>query len=126
MLDHVSIGVRDVARARRFYDAVLGPLGYTCLSESESSLGYGRDAVSLWISAVERPVPADPKSGLHVCFSAPTRKSVDAFHAAALQAGGHDNGKPSLRIDYGPNYYAAFVVDPEGYRIEAHCGRPGA
>jgi catechol 2,3-dioxygenase-like lactoylglutathione lyase family enzyme len=126
MLDHVSIGVRDVAKAKRFYDAVLGPLGYKCLSEGEGSLGYGRDAVVLWIGAAERPVASDPKSGLHFCFSAPTRKSVDAFHAAALKTGGHDNGKPGLRKDYGPNYYAAFVVDPEGYRIEAYCARSGA
>jgi catechol 2,3-dioxygenase-like lactoylglutathione lyase family enzyme len=122
MLNHVSIGVRDVARTKRFYDAALAPLGYTCLSDSPGSLGYGRDAVGLWISAVERPVPADAGSGLHVCFDAPTRKSVAAFHAAALKAGGRDNGKPGLRADYGPDYYAAFVVDPDGYRIEAYCG----
>ncbi|MGO9046229.1 MAG: hypothetical protein ACLQFW_04975 [Xanthobacteraceae bacterium] len=69
MIDHVSIGVRDVARTKRFYDAVLKPLGYTCLSEGEGSLGYGRDIVTLWISNAEHPVPADMKSGLHVCFS---------------------------------------------------------
>ena len=126
MIDHVSIGVPDVAKAKRFYDAALKPLGYACLSEGEGSLGYGRDAVALWIGAAERPVPADEKSGLHVCFAAPTRKSVDAFHAAALKSGGRDNGKPGLRADYGPNYYAAFVVDPDGYRIEAHCGRAEA
>ncbi len=63
-----------------------------------------------------------PNSGLHLCFDAPTRKSVDAFHKAALAAGGQDNGKPGLRADYGANYYAAFVVDPDGYRIEAYCG----
>jgi catechol 2,3-dioxygenase-like lactoylglutathione lyase family enzyme len=115
--------VRDIARAKRFYDASLAPLGYTCLSQSEGSLGYGRgSAIALWVSAVERPVPADPGSGLHVCFDAPTRKSVDRFHAAALKAGGRDNGKPALRADYGPDYYAAFVVDPEGYRMEAYCG----
>ena len=96
MIDHVSIGVRDVAKAKRFYDAALKPLGYACLSEGEGSLGYGRDAVALWISAAERPVPADEKSGLHFCFAAPTRKSVDAFHAAALKSGGRDNGKPGL------------------------------
>jgi catechol 2,3-dioxygenase-like lactoylglutathione lyase family enzyme len=122
MFNHISIGVRDVARTRRFYDAALKPLGYACLSEGETSLGYGKDAVALWIGASERPVPADDKSGLHVCFDAPTRKSVAAFHAAALGAGGKDNGKPGLRADYGPNYYAAFVVDPDGYRIEAYCG----
>jgi catechol 2,3-dioxygenase-like lactoylglutathione lyase family enzyme len=123
MLDHISIGVRDIARTKRFYDAALKPLGYACLSEGEGSLGYGGEAVQLWISAVERPVPADEKSGLHVCFTAPTRASVDKFHAAALKAGGGDNGRPGLRADYGPSYYAAFAIDPDGYRIEAHCGR---
>ncbi len=122
MINHVSIGVRDVPKAKRFYDAALKPLGYACLSEGEGSLGYGRDTVALWIGAAERPVPSENKSGLHFCFDAPTRKSVDAFHAAALGAGGHDNGKPGLRTDYGANYYAAFVVDPDGYRIEAFCG----
>ena len=123
MINHISIGVRDIARAKRFYDAALAPLGYTCLSQSEGSLGYGRDsAIALWISAVERPVPADAGSGLHVCFDAPTRRSVENFHAAALEAGGRDNGKPGLRANYGSDYYAAFVVDPEGYRMEAYCG----
>lgn len=121
MLDHVSIGVRDVAKAKRFYDATLKPLGYKCLSDSATSLGYGADAVQLWVNRATSPVPADEQSGLHFCFVAPTRKSVDAFHAAALGAGGKDNGKPGLRADYGENYYAAFVVDPEGYRIEAFC-----
>lgn len=121
MFDHVSIGVRDIARTKRFYDAALGPLGYRCLSEGANSLGYGADGVHFWISVTEKPVPADPKSGLHVCFTAPSRKSVDAFHAGALGAGGKDNGKPGLRKDYGPGYYAAFAVDPDGYRLEAHC-----
>lgn len=125
MLNHVSIGVRSVAKAKKFYDAALKPLGYTCLSEGETSLGYGAEAVALWISAAERPVPDDPKSGLHFCFDAPSRKSVDSFHAAALAAGGRDNGKPGLREDYGPTYYAAFVTDPDGYRLEAYCGRKG-
>lgn len=120
MINHVSIGVRDIDRTKRFYDAVLQPLGYTCLSEGESSLGYGADGVTFWISVTDRPVPADDGSGLHFCFDAPSRKSVEAFHAAALAAGGRDNGAPGLRSDYGPNYYAAFVVDPDGYRLEAH------
>jgi catechol 2,3-dioxygenase-like lactoylglutathione lyase family enzyme len=123
MIDHISIGVRDLAATKRFYDAALKPLGYTCLSEGAASLGYGKDAVALWISPSERPVPDDPKSGLHVCFAASTRQGVDAFHAAALKTGGRDNGKPGLRADYGANYYAAFVVDPDGYRLEAYCGR---
>jgi catechol 2,3-dioxygenase-like lactoylglutathione lyase family enzyme len=122
MLNHVSIGVRDIARTKRFYDAALKPLGYSALSESATSLGYGKDAVALWILAADKPVPADTASGLHFCFDAPTRKSVAAFHAGALGAGGQDNGKPGLRADYGANYYAAFAVDPDGYRIEAYCG----
>jgi catechol 2,3-dioxygenase-like lactoylglutathione lyase family enzyme len=122
MLNHVSIGVRDIARTKRFYDAALKPLGYSALSAGDASLGYGKDSVVLWISATDKPVPADTASGLHFCFDAPTRKSVAAFHAAALGAGGQDNGKPGLRADYGPNYYAAFVVDPDGYRLEAYCG----
>lgn len=121
MLDHVSIGTRDVARARRFYDAALQPLGYTCLSAGEDSLGYGADAPALWILATEHPVPADPRSGLHICFTAPSRAAVDGFHAAALAGGGRDNGAPGLRAGYGDSYYAAFAIDPDGYRIEAHC-----
>lgn len=124
MIDHISIGVADIGNARQFYDAVLGPLGYRCVSPGETSLGYGPDSAAFWISAVARPVPADPGSGLHICFSAPTRESVAAFHAAALAAGGRDNGPPGLRPDYGDDYYAAFVIDPDGYRIEAYCGRP--
>jgi catechol 2,3-dioxygenase-like lactoylglutathione lyase family enzyme len=121
MLDHVSIGVRDVAKAKAFYDAVLGTLGYVCLSAADDSLGYGRERAAFWVNASASPVPPNARSGLHFCFVAPTRASVDAFHHAALGHGGHDNGKPGLRADYGENYYAAFVVDPDGYRIEAYC-----
>lgn len=124
MIDHVSIGARDIARSRRFYDAALRPLGYTCLSAGEDSLGYGASAAGLWISTTAHPVPADKRSGLHFCFAAPNRAAVDAFHAAALDAGGSDNGAPGLRPDYGDTYYAAFVIDPDGYRIEAYCGEP--
>jgi catechol 2,3-dioxygenase-like lactoylglutathione lyase family enzyme len=121
MLDHISIGVRDIARAKRFYDAALEPLGYACKSADASSLGYGNDdAIGLWIGATDRPVAPDEKSNLHLCFAAPSRDSVKRFHAAALRQGGRDNGAPGLR-DYGPNYYAAFVIDPDGYRLEAHC-----
>jgi catechol 2,3-dioxygenase-like lactoylglutathione lyase family enzyme len=122
MFDHISIGVRDLARSKRFYDAVLRPLGYTCLSEDAGALGYGRDKVALWISKAARPVPPDPDSNLHFCFAAKTRAAVDDFHAAALSGGGTDNGSPGLRRDYGADYYAAFAVDPDGYRIEAYCG----
>ena len=121
MLNHVSIGVRGIARTKKFYDAALKPLGYECLSDGDGSLGYGSSAVVLWISATEHPVPANKDSGLHFCFDAPTRASVDAFHRAALATGGKENGKPGLRTDYGKNYYAAYVVDPDGYRLEAYC-----
>jgi catechol 2,3-dioxygenase-like lactoylglutathione lyase family enzyme len=123
MINHLSIGVHDIARAKRFYDAALKPLGYTCLSQSEDSLGYGTGDAAFWVVAAERPVAADEKSGLHICLDAPTRASVDAFHKAAVRSGGRDNGEPGLRPGYGANYYAAFVVDLDGYRIEAFCGR---
>ena len=123
MINHLSIGVRDVARSGKFYDAALKPLGYTRLSDGATSLGYGDEQVVLWVQKSDSPVPADMASGLHFCFDAPSRKSVDAFHKAALSAGGKDNGPAGLRADYGDNYYAAFVIDPDGYRLEAYCGK---
>jgi len=123
VINHLSIGVKDIARSKAFYDATLKALGYKRLSESADSLGYGKDAVVLWISATEHPVPADPKSGLHICFDAPTRDSVDAFYKAAMRSGGQDNGKPGIRAAYDPTYYAAFAVDPDGYRVEAYCSK---
>lgn len=122
MLNHVSIGVVDAARSKRFYDAILAPLGYRCISAAPNSLGYGDQSVALWVNEAHHPVPADKQSGLHFCFAAPSRQAVDAFHKAALDAGGQDNGRPGLRRDYADNYYAAFVVDPDGYRLEAYCG----
>jgi catechol 2,3-dioxygenase-like lactoylglutathione lyase family enzyme len=98
------------------------PLGYACLSADEGSLGYGKEGVVFWINSAERPVADDPKSGLHFCFAAPNRASVAAFHAAALAHGGRDNGEPGLRKDYGPHYYAAYVFDPDSYRLEAYFG----
>jgi catechol 2,3-dioxygenase-like lactoylglutathione lyase family enzyme len=123
MINHISIGVRDIAKAKAFYDAALAPLGYTCLHSFDGSLGYGNEHAGFWVSTSTSPVPSDPQSGLHFCFVAPTRASVDAFHRAALDHGGSDNGKPGLRVEYSENYYAAFVVDPDGYRIEAHCDK---
>jgi catechol 2,3-dioxygenase-like lactoylglutathione lyase family enzyme len=120
MLDHVSIGVRDLSASRRFYDAVLKPLGYSCRSEAGESLGYGAHEPRFWISEAKNPVPPDLDSGLHFAFTAPSRDGVDAFHAIALAQGGRDNGGPGLRPEYGPGYYAAFVIDPDGYRIEAY------
>ena len=126
MIAHISIGVRDIAKSKRFYDAALEPLGYKCLRPARSLLGcgYGRDSIALWIVQAERPVLADEKSGLHICFTAPDSPAVDAFHAVALRSGGHDNGAPGLRPIYAPDYYAAFIIDPDGYRIEAYFG-PG-
>ena len=126
MIDHVSIGVRDLARAKRFYDKALAPLGYRCLSESPLSLGYGGEAAALWIIAAENPAAGDERSGLHFCFAAPSTEAVEAFHRAALAAGGRDNGAPGVRAEYNPDYYAAFVVDPDGYRLEAYCGPAAA
>ena len=124
MIAHISIGVRDIDRSKRFYDAALEPLGYKCLRAAKSLVGYGygRDSISLWVVQAERPVPADEKTGLHFCFAAPDVAAVDAFHVAAMTSGGHDNGAPGLRPIYGPDYYAAFIIDLDGYRIEAYYG----
>ena len=126
MIAHISIGVKDVERSRRFYDAVLQPLGYKFIrpARSRAGYGYGADSVFFWVMSAERPVAPDLESGLHVCFAAPSAAAVDAFHAAALQAGGRDNGGPGLRPIYSDDYYAAFIIDPDGYRIEAYYG-PG-
>ncbi len=126
MIAHLSIGVRDLERSKGFYDSALAPLGYRCLRPGRTVLGYGygSDNIAFWIVSAERPVPADEKSGLHICFVAPSAQAVDAFHAAALRAGGQDNGAPGPRPIYGPDYYAAFIIDPDGYRIEAHYGPP--
>ena len=121
MLDHVSIGVRDLAKTKAFYDAALGALGYRCLRAEADLLGYGADAVQFWISPSAQPVPPDMQSGLHFCFTAPTRAHVDDFHSKAVAAGGRDNGAPGIRAEYRSDYYAAFVIAPDGYRIEAYC-----
>jgi catechol 2,3-dioxygenase-like lactoylglutathione lyase family enzyme len=126
MIAHISVGVRDIDRSKRFYDPVLQPLEYTCLRAARTLQGYGfgRDSIALWVVQADHPVPADEKSGLHFCFVAENAAAVDAFHAAALRSGGQDNGAPGLRAIYGPDYYAAFIIDPDGYRIEAYYG-PG-
>ena len=123
MLDHISIGVKIVAEARKFYDAALKPLGYECLSHGDDDAGYGRKSAQMWLLQTEHPVKADKHSGLHFCFIADSREAVDAFYKAALRAGGDDNGKPGVRPDYTQPYYAAFVVDPDGYRLEAYCNK---
>ena len=127
MLHHLSLGAPDIDRAARFYDAVLAPLGYVRVwsdlrpGEDEQAVGYGPPGSGdkLCIKQVTAPVPLIP--GFHLAFAAESRSAVQAFHAAALAAGGRDNGPPGLRPDYGEHYYAAFVVDPEGHRLEAVC-----
>jgi catechol 2,3-dioxygenase-like lactoylglutathione lyase family enzyme len=120
MLHHLSLGVRDLARAAAFYDATLSALGYVRVWADESAVGYGLtgggDKFAIKLSP-GNAVAHGP--GSHVAFAAPSRESVDRFHAAALRHGGQDNGAPGLCPEYGPNYYAAFAIDPDGYRIEA-------
>jgi catechol 2,3-dioxygenase-like lactoylglutathione lyase family enzyme len=124
MLSHVSIGVKDLSRSRRFYDAALEPLGFKCLLQGSEYLGYGAATPELWVLAVTHLVPADGQSGLHFCFDAARRADVSEFHRAAIAAGGKDNGEPGIRKDYGDDYYAAFVIDPDGYRLEAYTNSP--
>ena len=122
MYDHVSLKVKNFAKSRRFYESALKPLGFTLQSADESSAGFGSgDTTSLWISE-GTPVSA----AVHLAFAAPSRAAVGAFHVAALEAGGRDNGKPGLRENYSPTYYAAFAHDPDGNNIEAvfHGAQP--
>jgi catechol 2,3-dioxygenase-like lactoylglutathione lyase family enzyme len=120
MLSHVSFGVADLAKAGAFYDAVLRPLGYVRAWAGEHGIGYGppdgNDKLALF--AQDGRV-SPPSAGFHLALIAPSRAAVDAFHAAALRLGGGDDGAPGLRPDYSPTYYAAFVFDPDGYKLEA-------
>jgi catechol 2,3-dioxygenase-like lactoylglutathione lyase family enzyme len=119
MLGHVSLGVRDLERASGFYDAILLELGYVRLWTSDEGLGYGAAGGAEKLNIFKHDDAAAPGRGFHLAFNAPDPGSVDRFHAAALAAGGTDNGAPGLRLHYGPTYYAAFVIDPEGHRLEA-------
>ena len=118
MLGHVSLGVRDLARAGGFYDAALASLGWVRLWDAPQGLGYGPPGGGEKLNLFPHPDARPPGPGFHLAFDAPDRAAVDAFHAAALGAGGGDNGAPGLRARYGPTYYAAFVVDPEGHHLE--------
>jgi len=118
MLNHVSVGVRDLARASRFYDAALGALGYKRTMSEDFGNAWGLAWPEFWAQHALEGESA-PGNGIHVAFTAASRKAVDAFHAAALAAGGSDAGAPGLRPDYTPDYYAAFVRDPEGNKLEA-------
>lgn len=126
MLHHLSFGVRDIRRSAAFYDAVFSTLGYVRVWEDmeegdpDAAVGYGYpggdDKFALKLRGESQTTLG---AGFHLAFAAPSREAVDQFHKAALQHGGQDNGQPGLRPDYGANYYAAFVIDPDGHRIEA-------
>jgi catechol 2,3-dioxygenase-like lactoylglutathione lyase family enzyme len=121
MIDHVTLGVTDLDRAQAFYDRALAPLAIERLyADGDSYSGYGvRPKAFFWIGR-----RSEILSGSHVAFAAPNRAAVDAFHEAALAAGGRDNGRPGLRPQYRANYYGAFVLDPDGHNIEAVCYAP--
>ena len=135
MIDHVSLPVSDYLRSRAFYDKALGALGYKMAVEIADApefigAGYGPETLpepAFWIGASRQPAPPPvTPQGQHVAFQAPDREAVRRFHHAALSAGGRDNGAPGLRPHYHANYYAAFVLDPDGHRLEAVCHRPQA
>ena len=120
MIDHISIAVSDLPRALRFYEAVLGAIGYAPLDIRGSTVGFGKNYSEFWINARPEMQPVPPRSGAHICLRARSIEAVDAFHAAALAIGGASDGAPGLRPHDGPNgYYAAFIRDPDGNRIEA-------
>jgi catechol 2,3-dioxygenase-like lactoylglutathione lyase family enzyme len=120
MLDHLTLKVRDLSKAKAFFSAALKPLGYATQMEFEGYAGLGEPGKpDLWL----RQAP-DEVTPTHVAFTARDRRMVDAFHQAALAAGGKDNGEPGVRADYHPTYYAAFVLDADGHNIEAVCHAP--
>jgi len=128
MLDHVSITVDDLGAAERFYDAVMEVLGYPKVARSDTSLGYGErcsaNAPGLnYLSVKQGPRPDDAPAR-HWCFKAPDRATVEAFWIVGQENGGLDDGPPGLREQYHPDYYAAFLTDPAGNRIEAVCHKP--
>lgn len=126
MLDHIGVDVSDLKGSRAFYEAALAPLGYRVIQELSGEQTGANPIVMFGIEAPEFVIAEDkaPGPGNHFAFRAESRAAVDAFHAAALKAGGKDNGGPGLRPNYGPNYYAAFVFDPDGFNVEAVCHAP--
>ncbi|BAU14952.1 hypothetical protein LEP3755_55080 [Leptolyngbya sp. NIES-3755] len=119
MFDHLSLGVSQIAQSIAFYDATLSPLGIKRLFNLPNVAAYGTDSHPMfWINHREGN---NSFAGFHLAFQATDRASVDAFYQAAIAAGATDDGKPGVRSQYHPNYYAAFVIDPDGYRIEAVC-----
>jgi len=119
MIDHVSVGVADLERSARFYEAALAPLGLSRLVSRPATVGFGKKYPEFWINLRAGMAPVAPGSGGHVCLRAKSTADVDAFHAAALNAGGRSDGAPGLRPHDRVRYYAAFVTDPDGNRIEA-------
>ncbi len=116
MYDHIGLMVKDVAAGVRFYEAALAPLGYVLCSRDDAGAGFGPEGQpALWLNRAA----GSTGRGAHVALRARDRAAVDAFHAAGVAAGGRDNGKPGPRKDYGPRYYAAFVIDPDGNNVEA-------
>jgi catechol 2,3-dioxygenase-like lactoylglutathione lyase family enzyme len=120
VLDHVSLPVSDLERSKRFYEEALSPLGYRLIMEHHiSGVGFGQSAKpDFWIRQ------GAPGAAVHVAFASEDRATVDAFHEAAMAAGGRHNGGPGLRPEYHPSYYGAFVFDPDGNNIEAVCHGP--
>jgi catechol 2,3-dioxygenase-like lactoylglutathione lyase family enzyme len=120
MLGHLSFGCSDLERSIAFYDAALAPLGLMRVWTKQNAAGYGYPGSGDLLAIKKQSAPVRPPGpGFHLAFNARTHIAVDAFHSEALRAGGTDNGAPGLRPDYGPDYYAAFVIDPDGHRIEA-------
>ena len=117
MIDHISIGVSDLERARRFYTPVLATIGLTQLRDWPATVGFGKKYPEFWIN--HRPDLMGSDTGVHICLRALSTEAVDAFHAAALAFGGTSEGEPGLRPEYNERYYAAFVRDPDGNKIEA-------
>ena len=119
MIDHVSVAVRDIAAATRFYEALLTTIGIVKLEERPATVGFGKTYPEFWINLGAVHIPVSQESGAHVCFRARSTELIDAFHAVALAAGGSSDGAPGLRPQHGEGYYAAFIRDPDGNRIEA-------
>jgi catechol 2,3-dioxygenase-like lactoylglutathione lyase family enzyme len=119
MIDHVSVAVRDLQASARFYEAVLGALGFAKLEERAATIAFGKSYSEFWINMREAMPRVAPESGAHVCFRARSMEMIDAFHAAALAAGGTSDGAPALRPQHGEGYYAAYIRDLDGNRIEA-------
>lgn len=119
MIDHISIEVSELETASRFYEAVLGAIGLAKLRDEPSTVGFGKKYPEFWINRRSGMAALKSDSGVHICLRAPSPGAVDAFHAAALGAGGTSDGAPGMRPEYSAGYYAAFIRDPDGNRIEA-------